>query len=321
MTRTLFRPVVLLAAIAALVGIYAIWWFARLHQFKQDIAALGEKTAGVRIVAKQLDFGGFPYRLEMTATDVTLTRARADYTLAVSAPEMKLIRQPWAHDFVLGAITRPKILLTAKLAPAFAPITATAVGGQLSVRTSAKGVQRLSVTFENYQGTVPWVPGKISAGHLEFHGREFAAHDRLPKWLPDNPVPPAIIELYMSGENMMLDRGPFRLTARAEITGDPKFPHGYLRLSDWARGGGTLELKTLSLERGTLSDTVVRGTVALDANARVIGGLTIDTSCASWLYDYLAQPKPAVLPKCGNLLRPYTVQIQKSALTLKPSEP
>jgi hypothetical protein len=310
------RPFILLAIVAALVGVYALWWFAQLRAFKADVAALGQGKPAFAVTAKTLDYGGFPYRMELTATDVTLKRARADYSLAVTAPKMVLIRQPWDRNFILGSLTQPKVRLSANLKPEFAPVTATADGAQMSLRVSEKGVRRLSVTFEKYQGTLPWSSKKLTAGHLEFHGREFVAHDTLPKWLPENPTPPAIFEIYLSGENVMLERGPFKLAARAEVTADPKYPHGYDRLADWARAGGTLELRALSLERGTISDTVTRGTVSLDPTNRVIGGLTVDTGCGSWLYQTLDQPEPAGLPKCGNILRHNTIQIGAQGVTV-----
>jgi hypothetical protein len=310
------RPVILLAIIAALVGIYALWWAVQLRAFKADIAALTRDSAAFELTAKHLDYGGFPYRLELTATDVTLTRARPDYKLSVTAPKIVLIRQPWDREFVLGAITNPDLRLSAQLKPELAPVTASAEGAQLSLRVSDKGVRRLSVTFSKYQGTLPWSSKQITASNLEFHGREFVAHDPLPKWLPDNPTPPAIFEIYMSGDNVMLERGPFKLAARAEVTANPKYPHGYARLTDWARDGGTVELRALSLDRGTISDSVARGTVSLDATNQLMGGLTVDTGCASWLYQMLDQPAPANVPKCGNVLRNHTVQIGAQGVTV-----
>jgi hypothetical protein len=77
-----------------------------------------------------------------------------------------------------------------------------------------------------------------------------------------------------------------------------------------------VELRALSLDRGTISDSVARGTLSVDSTNQLIGGLTIDTGCASWLYQMLDQPAPADLPKCGNVLRNHRVQISADGVTV-----
>jgi hypothetical protein len=315
------RPLGLLAVMAALVGLYGLWWFAQLRAFKKEIAALANPHAAVEMKAKTISYSGFPYRLELQAHDVTLTRARADYAITLQAPEMTLIRQPWQHGFYLGALVKPVVHLSARLQPAFADMTASADGAQLSLRSGARGLSRLSVTFENFTSTLPWSPKKLAAGHIEFHGREFVAHDPIPVWKPTAPTPPPLFELYMSGETVMLDRGPFILTARAEITGDPKLPHGPATLADWQAQGGTLEVRGLNLDRGTISDSFMQGTFSLGSGNRVQGAASIDTGCVSWLYALLDTAPPPHVPKCGNVLHHEKLQVTAAGVQIENGEP
>ncbi len=318
MFQSRFRPMVLLGILAAFIGIYALWWLAQLRAFKADVSAMFSSKLDFGLKADSFEYGGFPYRLELTAKNVTLSRVRSDYSLEIKSPELVLIRQPWQRDFYLGSFARPVVAVNARLTPAFDPIIANAEGAQFSLRLSAKGVRRLSVTFENYASTLPWSSKKLLAKHIEFHGREFVAHDPLPAWKPTDPTPPAIFELYVTGEDVMLERGPFQLSARAEVTGNPKYPHGAPKLAQWAKSGGTLELRGLNLDRGTISDSFMRGTFALDKNGYVVGGATVDTGCVSWLYQMIDQPVPADTPKCGTILRPMALQVRAKDLTLSP---
>lgn len=320
MFQSRFRPMVLLGIVAVFFGFYAVWWAAQMRAFKADVAALVAAKSSFSLQAKSFEYGGFPYRLELTAKTVRLSRVRADYSLEITSPQLVLIRQPWQRDFYLGAFTRPQLSASAEVSPSFPPLVATADGGQFSLRLSARGVRRLSVTFEKFSGSLPWSAKKVQANHLEFHGREFVAHDPLPVWKPTDPTPPAIFEVYMRGEDVMLDRGPFQLSGRAEITGDPKYPHGAPSLDSWARSGGTLEVRGFNLDRGTLSDTFLRGTFALDTQKRVIGGATVDTGCASWLYQVVDQPVPAGTHKCGNILRHHKLQVRKQGVEITTGE-
>jgi hypothetical protein len=317
MYRPRFQPLVLLGILATFAAIYGVWWYAKLRIFKTEIAALSRADAGIRVTAKSMDFSGFPYRLQVIARDAVIERKRADYAVRITTPELTLIQQPWSRGFILGALVQPRIIVSANIQPDFAPLTAKADGAQVSLRLSAKGVRRLSMTLENFTSTLPWTQKPLTATHMEFHGREFVAHDPLPVWKPENPTPPPIFEVYLSGTGLQLDRGPLQLNARAEITGDPEFPHGPLRLADWQASGGTVEIRGANLDKGTLSDSFLRGSFALDKNMRVIGGATIDTACPTWLFQLLEQPVPTDVLKCGSILRHHTLQVRKEGLTLK----
>jgi hypothetical protein len=320
MFQSRFRPGVLLGILAVLIGIYSAWWFAQLRIFKQEIAGLQAVQSPVQLTAKSYSFGGYPYRLEVVAKDITLTRTRADYALTLRAPEMTLIRQPWQQGFYLGALAKPAITLSAKLQPDFGTLTATAEGAQVSVRSTVRGIRRLSLTFENFSSTLPWTPKKLTASHIEFHGREYVASKALPAWKPNAPTPPTLFEIYASGEGVMLARGPFILTARAEITGDPKLPHGPGSLAAWQTQGGTVEMRGFNLDRGTFSDTFARGTFSLGRNNRVQGAATVDTGCVSWLHQLFDLAPPAPAQKCGNVLRHQKLQVVDTGVTIVADE-
>jgi Uncharacterized protein conserved in bacteria (DUF2125) len=315
-----FKPFVLLGIIAALICIYALWWLAGLYRFKQEIARLAGAGSPVRVQATSVDFGGFPYRFEATAQDVTVSRLRADYGLTIRSQELTLIRQPWSSGFYLGSLVKPQVHLSAQLQPAMPAILATADGAQVSLRYTGKGVRRLSVTFENFSSTLPWSAPKITAKHIEFHGREFVAHDPLPAWQKSAPTPPALFEIYVSGDGAMLDRGPFMLAARAEVTGDPQMPHGPDSLAAWQAQGGTLEVKGFTLDRGTVSDSFLIGSFALDRTLRVQGAATVDTGCVSWLYHLLDQAPPPNPPRCGNILHHQILNVSNTGVKITPGD-
>jgi hypothetical protein len=315
-----FRPGVLLGIVAVMIGIYGIWWFAQLRAFKQEISQLQSAQSPIQLSAKSYDFGGFPYRLEVVAKEVTLLRRRDDYALSVQAPELTLIRQPWQHGFYLGALVKPAVTLSAKVQPDFGVLTATADGAQVSVRSTVRGIGRLSVTFENFTSTLPWTQKKLTAKHMELHGREYVAHDSLPAWKPESATPPTLFEIYATGEDVMLARGPFILTARAEVTGDPKNPHGPNSLAAWRTQGGTVELRGFNLDRGTVSDTFAQGTFSLGSDNRVQGAATVDTGCVSWLHDMFDLPPPTVLRKCGSILHHQKLQVVDKGVTIVADE-
>lgn len=232
----------LLAGVAA----YALWWHAKLSQYRAEMRPwLGTAAA----------YGGFPYRLQADAGPVTRTLTSADASLTIAGARVTVDRQPWRAGLSVLGFTEPKIYATA---PALGGARALVVAprGRASIDTAFGRITRLSSEFTHATVTLGLLPMPVQAGHLELHVRETPV---APILLPTGPKMPTQAEVVVRGEAVRLGGGdPLALDARFAVSASAPLRSA----GGWAAGAGTVEVEQL-----TLSDA--HG-IVVDANATIV---------------------------------------------------
>ncbi len=318
MLKRMLNPFALLAAVLLAALGYSVWWFQSLAVFKAEMALLTKPGGPVEITARGMAFSGFPYRHEVNFETATLQRNRADYRIVIHARDVRLTRTAWSRGFLIGEMDHPVMQLTVpQLQARMGETRATADAAAFSIRSQKGVVERISLTFENFAGQLPWSGLPVTAGHLEFHGRErrLTPADRLA--LPDpDPRLPTLLDVVVSGKSVALAGGLFGLDSSWEITGVSRGDAaGVGTLEQWRTGGGTLELKDLTLKRGADVDTTAQATVTVDGRNHISAAGTLATACLARARTVLAVPLVPAGPtagsaRCGSVLRNASFQIQ-----------
>lgn len=286
-----YRPFLLLGVVVLAIAVYAVYWFARLAEFKATMEAMLNGQGPVQVAAEDVSYGGFPYRLSATFETVTVTRSGLDYTLTVKAPELSIERQPWRSALHLGFFQTPTLALAAPTLMGGVALEATGTEGRFSLFLKNGGVERLSTVLDDARiAGRPWLQTPLTAAKLELHGREVAAvqgRQPLPGAAPQegpgaSATPPTFLEVIVNGEKVQWGEGvPLTLMASFGITGEPTPSSiGNSFVDAWRDASGTVELHSLNLTTQEKDDLVIaRGTFTLDGQRRVLAGGTITTPC------------------------------------------
>jgi hypothetical protein len=276
-----YRPFLMLAAVGVAVGAYGLYWSSQLDEFKAAITALAGPSAPVVLSGAELDYGGFPYRLSVTVRDATLTRTRGDYEVALRAPQLVIERQPWKPDLTLGLLDKPSISVRAPDVMGGVAVTATGDNGRFSLKLNPRGVERLSVVFEEARVSgAPWFDKPLRASQFEVHGREVAALRRAPVPAGGNsPTGEAVLELFINGEAVRLGAGdPLALTGNLGVTAIGP-AEALTSLAAWRSAGGTVELYGLTLSDKVEPVVMTKGSFALQADGALLASGTLNSPC------------------------------------------
>lgn len=289
-----YRPFWALGAVALALLAYTVYWFARLAEFKETIGALAAGQGGpVSISARDISYGGFPYRISVTFEDATFTRERPDYALTFKTPELLIERQPWRTTLHLGFLETPKFTFSSPNIAGGVAISGAGESGRFSLSFKRGGVERLSTVLEKVTlSGGPWLETPLTAEKLEIHGRETAAlRGGIPAANPNSPTLPTVMDIIINGENVQWGKGqPVTLAATLGVTADPQAHADTLfRLEDWRKSGGTLEIYTLNLANKKDNLAIVKGTFTLDDANRLLAGGTITTPCPAMIAGLFGQ--------------------------------
>jgi hypothetical protein len=295
------RPVYLFIVVAVMASLYTLWWFKTLGAFKQEVAQWAHPSADIQIKGDAVSFGGFPYRHEVEFTKASLSRTRGDYRLFIKAEKVRITHTAWSKDFFVGEMAQPVIsLLAPSLKDSLQETQATATAAQFSLRLFSTHVERVSLAFENFQSFLPGKSAPFSAQRFEIHGREHGASaDKKPA-----TSLPILFDFYVSALKLKLEGQEFTLASMWEINGSAPAN----TLEDWRASGGTVELKSVALKRGTTLDTTGNATISLDKRGHIIAAGALKTGCAKRLYDLFDVTPRQDVPSCGSVLRDVSFQ-------------
>lgn len=324
-----YRPFWLLGVVVLGLIVYAVYWFARLAEFRQTVQAMVDGQGPVQVAAEDISYGGFPYRLSATFTNVTMTRSGPDYTLTVASPELVIERQPWRAALHLGFFRDPRLTLAAPTAAGGVQLSGSGTEGRFSLYLKKGKVERLSTVLDNARiEGAPWLATPLLAEKLELHSREVAAL-RAPQPLPAAPAPvegpgaaptpPVFLEVIVNGERVQWGGGvPLTLMASLGITGEPPAQTvGSSYLEAWRNASGTVELHSLNLTAAGKDDMVLaKGTFALNSQHQLLAGGTITTPCPATIAALFGQQLDGAPEGRVQGLISLPFQVQNGALSL-----
>lgn len=282
------RIALLAAAILLAAFGYFLWWRDAMTAMERQIGALtGMPAPPFALSGGAPARAGFPYRIEISRRDATLTRSRPDYQLRLTTPELLIDRQPWRANPTVLFLDRPLLTLTPRGPATPVALRIVAGRGRASVHADRLGVQRLSLVFEHGDLLAPAVLGAdaVHFDRLEFHGRERAALTKPERSVaassPGPPTADVFLELLIEGAGVRIGASPDRLELFASlgVTSDPRVAPGKPFLEPWRQAGGTLELYALQLSSGGKSLFDTRATLALDERLRPLGSGTVSSVC------------------------------------------
>jgi hypothetical protein len=295
------RPIYLFIVVAVMASLYTLWWFKTLNSFKQEVTRWAQPKADIQIKGDTISFGGFPYRHEVEFTKANLSRKRGDYTLFIKAEKLRITHTAWSKGFFVGEMAQPVISLKVPtLKDDLQETQATATAAQFSLRLTTTHVERLSLALENLQSFLPGKLSPFSAQRFEIHGREhlISTSEKQTASLP------LLFDIYVSASKIKLEGESFTLASAWEINGS--MPAA--TLEDWRSSGGTVELKSLELKRGTTLDTTANATISLDKRGQIIAASALKTGCVKRMYDLFGVIPRQNLPNCGSVLRDVSFQ-------------
>lgn len=293
------RIAALALALGVAVAAYFGYWLTRLEDYRGRMTAvLGQATPPFTLQGGTVSYGGFPYRLQASTKDAALERVRPDYRLTLKGASLEANQQPWREDLTIAAIDRPELELASKAISGGLAVSIKAQRARASLSTNARGVERLSLVFEN--GTLklePWLGATTATfRQLEIHGRETAALKR-PRG-DNSPIGPVFLEFFLRGEAVAFGKGAQALTLMASlgVTGDPKVKPGAPIVESWRRKGGTVELYTVQLSQGKDALVSAMATLAMNGSRRLIGAGTLNSPCPQQALTLIGVPVDAAPP-------------------------
>jgi hypothetical protein len=247
----------------------ALWFYARgeaevrLADWQAQQAKGGRSfTCGTQTI------GGFPFRIEVTCTDASVTLSDAQPPVALKLKQILAVAQVWDPKLIIAEFTGPMTASDVGGAP-YATVAWTLA--RASVRGTPKAPERVSIVTDGLRLTGTSGP-LFDSRHAEFHARmQFGS------W-PANPAIDLVANVTDATAPTVNPHmaQPFDADVLAVLHGmkdlSPKpLP---VRLREWQAAGGKLEIQKARLAQGdALANTT--GVLALSGLGRLEGTLQL----------------------------------------------
>ena len=286
------RIIILGTVILLVVAAWTAGWFYVTSLVRQNIVALAsaDGVTSPRVTCDRLDTGGYPFWIDVTCTNLTVTSGDISATLPTLRGSL-LVYNPF--EVILFG-TSP---LTVSDAFSGSRDELDWKNLEASARLTGWRIARISVvgdalTLNDAVGS-PIALG--SAAHAEFHLLDDAARYDAAKHLASLRLYSVVQQLAVPGAQIAkghatLDAEISNLPDDVRTYGDPSL------LKRWQAAGGKLTINGLKGEDGA-QDFAVTGNVALDAQGRPSGQLEINSKGLVERFGNLipAQVKPLIL--------------------------
>lgn len=249
-----------LLALLALAVAWSVWWYVVYTTARQHYAEQEERLAaqGTTLSCAAQDWGGYPFRVEMTCREARLAVESGGHTTVASAASLTALVQAYNPTHGLILLTGPTTVAPPGGA---APVTVAHGPARASVRW--QGEERLQVSFE--------APDVVSDGFGK--AASVLLHARLEG--TDR------IDFAGSATGLSLALGGGKTLALDRADLDVAVPAALLRASDPLRlasqTSASVEIKRLEARQDPLSASAA-GTLSLDAEGRLNGTLSTTVS-------------------------------------------
>ncbi|SDO32486.1 hypothetical protein SAMN05216360_11979 [Methylobacterium phyllostachyos] len=265
--RGLFLPYILLAVIV--VAWSAGWFWIRSRAASEiDGWMAREAAAGRTWTCAERSLTGFPFRIELRCSAVTLERSDGRFRLGSST--------------AVAQVYQPRLVLFESAGPLHVE-QGTLIGDaswqslQGSFHGSADGFTRASVVVDEPKIAVASAesePIVIAGQHLELHARpdpgRYASEGAVDVNLRLNQMQVPQLDA-LTGTRDPADLALDATLTKATVLGTGPVPK---EMERWRQAGGTLDITALSLAKGP-QHVQAKGTVALDAAHRPAGRLDL----------------------------------------------
>ena len=260
------RVVAPFAAFVVLVAVYSGYWFYLSTSLEATIHRLQSqwREAGVEIEYGELSVGGYPYRLEVIATDVKAVSRTAGVAWSWGMPVVRAVAHPWklSHwvavfeapgEINLNWVTHQEIRLK--------------VGrSRMSVNLGSEEFpDRVSLDLRDLRAQPRAGAGHVDISHFEIHVRRAVSIS------PNVDIVFFIEDLVFGQANgYIFGRDLQELSAEISLKGNLPSTRTRAALDEWSETGGLVEMHKLQMRWGDL-DLQLDGTFAIDGQYRPIG--------------------------------------------------
>ncbi|VAW05020.1 hypothetical protein MNBD_ALPHA01-2001 [hydrothermal vent metagenome] len=277
------RLKILASAIIALVVGYSIFWHYMAGEVEDriEIWVKGQKSQGLTIKYADLEISGFPYRMELSLSDVNIVKKGQSKTpVLFTSPAITLIAFPWKINHGVIISQGGKIRLGSSRSPRLT-MTIGKTRASVIIDFIGRKFQSASFIMEN----VTWITGRPVRNAVPSVADEVRLH--LLQAAPASEVSgdmelPILMKLYLAAKGVVSQQlsqqipgGIFgkkadQVIIDLQLHGE-KFP-AFTRddLSLWRDSGGTMTVKNLSVSSGEM-DISLDGEVTLDRDLKPLG--------------------------------------------------
>ncbi|MDD3446210.1 MAG: DUF2125 domain-containing protein [Zavarzinia sp.] len=275
--------------VIAAVGAWSTFWFYLAGQVRTrtDEWIARQAAQGVEVAYTDLAVNGYPYRIEVTVSNLTASGPRLPGKGALAVPKLTVLSLPWNPRLVVGSIEGEVLFrwTDPKGIEQRATYTAESTGFSLGLEDGQAARFAFSGSATVLRATT--LPGPVSAKVFEVHARRFAggpAPEGEPAGGGASPTAPLLGEIAIDAEAVQLPPGietPLGPTIESAgytigLTGQiPPLAQGQdprLLVDEWARNGGTVELSRAETKWGPL-DLTLTGSFSVDGQRRPIGAI------------------------------------------------
>jgi hypothetical protein len=286
------RIIILGIVILVVIGAWTAGWFYVASLVRQNITALAsaDGVTSPKVTCDRLDIGGWPFWIDVTCTNLTITSGDVSATLPTLKASL-LVYDPFQ---VIFFATSP---LTVSDAFSGSRDTLDWKGLEVSARLTGWRIARVSMVADTLalSDTVGDPIALGSAAHAEFHLVDDPARYDAARHLAALRLYSVVQKLAVPGARInqghaTLDAEISNLSDDIRTYGDPDF------LKRWQAAGGKLTINGFKGQDGP-NDFAVTGTLALDNRGRPTGQLKVNSKGLVERFGNLvpAQMKPLIL--------------------------
>lgn len=286
------RIIILGIVILVVIGAWTAGWFYVVGQVRQNVTALAtaDGTTTPRVTCERLDTGGWPFWIDATCTNFTLTQG--DVTASLPALKASLLAYD-PREIVLFA-TPP---LTVSDAFSGSRHTLEWSNLEASARLTGWRIARVSIVGDDLKlsDTVGDPIALGTAKHAEFHVLDNPGGYDAQKHLAALRSYITVQKLAVPGAgitagNATFDAGISNLPDDVRTYGDPNL------LKNWQAAGGKLTINGFSGQDGA-NNFNLTGALSLDPQGRPAGQLKLSSKGLVERFQNLvpAQMKPLIL--------------------------
>ena len=278
------RYLVLLAAIALAIAGYTAFWFHIRSEAEANVEAWVKerRDAGDTVQYGSLDFGGYPFRIEATATMPVFGRTSGSRAWTVEGDSLRVIAAPWNLGHVVAYHEGPfQIHYRATRDDGherMIDLTGSSEAAGASAVWKGGAWDHADLELAGLSMMAKGANAPLSAGHFEFHVRKM--HPGAPEEVGGIDQP-ARTEYALEASDLSFPGGggqPLGSELQSfetilEVHGDRPLGRTIPEIEAWRDAGGIVDVKTFAVDWGPLKLTL-DGSLALDEANRPVGALT-----------------------------------------------
>jgi hypothetical protein len=294
--RYLVLVIVILLAIAG----YTAFWFHIRSEAEANVTAWVQerRDSGDTIQYAALDFGGYPFRIEATATKPVFGRTSGSRAWTVEGESLRVAAAPWNLGHIVAYHEGPFAIHYRSTAndgrERMIDLTGMSEAAGASAVWKGGAWDHADLELAGVDLTARTAEAPLSAGHLEFHVRKM--HPETPEEAGGIDQP-ARTEYALEASDVSfpgavdqpLGKDLQTFEAILEVHGDKPLGRTIPEIEAWRDAGGTVDVKTFTVDWGPLK-MKLDGSLALDEANRPVGALTANFSNYDKLIDALAGP-------------------------------